>query len=208
MCKGCCNLFARWGPHYDKHFWNLWMSVGPVLLQQCCSAAVLQCLGILQILQGRVNVLCMTGDRHVSRAEGAAGTPPGAADTRLMPSCELSSLFVCLFVLMALAQHQAMNRLGLGSYSYQQSLWGKWVEIRAHLSPGVSLISDLAQDSGILQSELFTSRSQNLVLAKLPSSGFWRNGQFFKWNREKMAKNDLKMVEIFSGASHMINNNI
>ena len=47
-----------------------------------------------------------------------------------------------------------------------------------HLSPGVSLISDLAHDSGILQSELFTSRSQNLVLAKLPTSGFWRYGQF------------------------------
>ena len=48
------------------------------------AAVVLQCLGIVQILQGRVNVLCMTGDRHVSRAEGAAGTPAGAADTRLM----------------------------------------------------------------------------------------------------------------------------
>ena len=53
-------------------------------------------------------------------------------------------------------------------------------EVSAHLSPGVSLISDLANDSGILQSELFTSRSQNLVLAKLPNSGFWRYGQFFK----------------------------
>ena len=50
----------------------------------------------------------------------------------------------------------------------------------SHLSPGVSLIYDLAHDSGILQSELFTSRSQNLVLAKLPNSGFWRYGQFFK----------------------------
>ena len=50
----------------------------------------------------------------------------------------------------------------------------------SHLSPGVSSISDLAHDSGILQSELFTSRSQNLVLAKLPNSGFWRYGQFFK----------------------------
>ena len=77
-----------------------------------------------------------------------------------------------------------------------------------HLSPGVSLISDLAHDSGILQSELFTSRSQNLVLAKLPNSGFWRYGQFFKWNRVKMAKNGQKMVEIFRGAPHMINNNI
>ena len=51
---------------------------------------------------------------------------------------------------------------------------------KPHLSPGVSLISDLAHDSGILPSELFTSRSQNLVLAKLPNSGFWRYGQFFK----------------------------
>ena len=58
---------------------------------------------------------------------------------------------------------------------------GGWLPItRSHLSPGVSLISDLAHDSGILQSELFTSRSQNLVLAKLPNSGFWRYGQFFK----------------------------
>ena len=54
------------------------------------------------------------------------------------------------------------------------------MEPGTHLSPGVSLISDLAHDSGILQSELFTSRSQNLVLAKLPNSGFWRYGQFFK----------------------------
>ena len=45
-------------------------------------------------------------------------------------------------------------------------------------------------------------------LAKLPNSGFWRYGQFFKWNRVKMAKNGLKMVEIILGASHMINNNI
>ena len=66
-----------------------------------------------------------------------------------------------------------------------------------HLSPGVSLISDLAHDSGKLQSELFTSRSQNLVLAKLPNSGFWRYGQFFKWNRVKMAKNGFKKVEFF-----------
>ena len=51
---------------------------------------------------------------------------------------------------------------------------------RPHLSPGVSLIYDRVHDSGILQSELFTSRSQNLVLAKLPNSGFWRYGQFFK----------------------------
>ena len=81
----------------------------------------------------------------------------------------------------------------------------------SHLSPGVSLISDLAHDSGdsgMLQSKLFTSRSQNLVLAKLLNSGFWRYGQFFKWNRVKMAKNGLKMVEFFWGASHMMNNNI
>ena len=49
-----------------------------------------------------------------------------------------------------------------------------------HLSPGVSFIYDLAHDSGMLQSELFTSRNQNLVLAKLPNSGFWRYDQFFK----------------------------
>ena len=49
-----------------------------------------------------------------------------------------------------------------------------------HLFPGVSLIYDLAHDSGMLQSELFTSRYQNLVLAKLPNLGFWRYGQFFK----------------------------
>ena len=60
----------------------------------------------------------------------------------------------------------------------------------------------------MIQSELFTSRSQNLVLAKLRNSGFWRYGQFFKWNRVKMAKNGQKMVEIFRGASHIINNNI
>ena len=77
-----------------------------------------------------------------------------------------------------------------------------------NLFPGISLISDLAYDSGMLQSELFTCRSQNLVLAKLPNSGFWRYDQFFKWNRLKMAKNGLKMVEIFWGASHMINDNI
>ena len=82
------------------------------------------------------------------------------------------------------------------------------IDLQPHLSPGVSLIYDLAYDSGMIQSELFTSRNQNLVLAKLPNSGFWRYGQFFKWNRVKMAKNGLKMVEIFWGASHMINNNI
>ena len=51
---------------------------------------------------------------------------------------------------------------------------------KSHLSPVVSLIYVLAYDSGMLQSELFTSRNQNLVLAKLPNSGFWRYGQFFK----------------------------
>ena len=82
----------------------------------------------------------------------------------------------------------------------------KWSE--SHLSPGVYLMYDLVHDSGILQSELFTSRSQNLVLPKLPNLGFWRYGQFSKWNKVKMAKNGLKMVEIFLGASHMIKNNI
>ena len=53
---------------------------------------------------------------------------------------------------------------------------GHWTAY-LHLSPGISLISDLVHDSGMLQSELFTCRSQNLVLAKLPSSGFWK---FFK----------------------------
>ena len=47
-----------------------------------------------------------------------------------------------------------------------------------HLSPAFSKISDLAPDCGILQSELFTSRS--LVSPKLPSWVFWRYGQFFK----------------------------
>ena len=105
------------------------------LVDQCCccsSAVVLQCLCILQ-MQGRVNVLCMTGDRHVSRAEGAAGTPTGAADTRLMRAV----ILVCLSVLAikhkkitvcwrinncydthGSTQHQAINWLGLGSYSY------------------------------------------------------------------------------------------
>ena len=41
-----------------------------------------------------------------------------------------------------------------------------------NLFPGISLISDLAYDSGMLQSELFTCRSQNLVLAKLLNFGF------------------------------------
>ena len=38
-----------------------------------------------------------------------------------------------------------------------------------HLSPGVSLIYDLAYDSGMLQSDLFTSKNQNLVFAILLS---------------------------------------
>ena len=54
------------------------------------------------------------------------------------------------------------------------------LQCSTHLSPGVSLLYDLAHDTGMLQSELFTSRNQNLVLAKLPNSGFWRYGQFFK----------------------------
>ena len=32
-------------------------------------------------------------------------------------------------------------------------------DITTHLSPGISLIYDLAYDSGMLQSELFTSRN-------------------------------------------------
>ena len=68
---------------------------------------------------------------------------------------------------------------------------------KTHLSPGVSLIYDLANDSGMLQSEFFTSRNQNLGLAKLPSSGFWKYGKFFKWNSVKMAKNGFKKVEFF-----------
>ena len=60
----------------------------------------------------------------------------------------------------------------------------------------------------MLQSWLFTSRSQNLVSGKLGSSGFWSYSIFFKWNRVKMAKNGQKMAEIFWGASDMINNNI
>ena len=39
----------------------------------------------------------------------------------------------------------------------------------SHLSPGVSLIYDLVHDIGILQSELFTSRSQDLFSPKLPN---------------------------------------
>ena len=75
-----------------------------------------------------------------------------------------------------------------------------------HLSPAFFKFSDQAPDWGILQSELFTSRS--LVSPKLPSLGFWRYGQFFKWNRVKIAKNGFKMVEIFFGSSHTIKNTI
>ena len=46
------------------------------------------------------------------------------------------------------------------------------------LSPAV--IYDLAPDGGILQSELFTGRSQNLVSGKLWKSGFLRYCYFFK----------------------------
>ena len=49
-----------------------------------------------------------------------------------------------------------------------------------HLSTAIFFISDLANDSGMLQSSLFTKRSQNLLSPKLPSWGFWRYGQFFK----------------------------
>ena len=49
-----------------------------------------------------------------------------------------------------------------------------------HLSTVFFLILDLANDTGILQSSLFTRRSQNLVLPKLLSWGFWRYGQFIK----------------------------
>ena len=76
------------------------------------------------------------------------------------------------------------------------------------LSPAIILMSGGAHECGIVQSDLFTRGSQNLVSGKLRRSGFWRYGQFFKWNRVKMAKNGFKMVEIFLGASHMINNYI
>ena len=41
------------------------------------------------------------------------------------------------------------------------------------LSPGIILMSGGVHDGGILQSSLFTSRSQNQVSGKLRSSGFW-----------------------------------
>ena len=41
------------------------------------------------------------------------------------------------------------------------------------LSPAITLMSGIAHDGGILQSWLFTSRSQNLVSGKLRRSGFW-----------------------------------
>ena len=68
-----------------------------------------------------------------------------------------------------------------------RGLAGDRLRSSSHLSPGISLISDLAYDSGMLQSELFTCRSQNLVLAKLPSSGFWRYGHFYPISLEKLA---------------------
>ena len=44
-----------------------------------------------------------------------------------------------------------------------ESSWAEhWNLFSPHLSPGVSLIYDLAYDSGMLQSELFTSRKRNL----------------------------------------------
>ena len=42
------------------------------------------------------------------------------------------------------------------------------------LSPTIILMSGGVHEGGILQSELFTRRSQNLVSGKLRSSGFWR----------------------------------
>ena len=43
----------------------------------------------------------------------------------------------------------------------------------SQLSPAIILMSGVAHDGGILQSWLFTSRSQNLVSGKLRRSGFW-----------------------------------
>ena len=43
----------------------------------------------------------------------------------------------------------------------------------SQLSPGIILMSGGVHDGGILQSSLFTSRSQNQVSGKLRSSGFW-----------------------------------
>ena len=41
------------------------------------------------------------------------------------------------------------------------------------LSPGIILMLGGAHDGGILQSSLFTSRSQNQVSGKLRKLGFW-----------------------------------
>ena len=107
----------------------------------------------------------------------------------------------------ALASRLQSDPANLQTYSVLRS--ADQLQTQAtQVPPAFFKISDLAPDRGILQSELFTSRSQNLVLAKLQNSGFWRYGQFFKWNRVKMAKNDQKRVDIFWGASHMINDNI
>ena len=51
---------------------------------------------------------------------------------------------------------------------------------RTQLSPAIILMSGGAHEGGMLQSDLFTRRSQNLVSGKLRRSGFWRYGQFFK----------------------------
>ena len=83
-----------------------------------------------------------------------------------------------------------------------------WKLATTQLSPAIILMSGGAHDGGMIQSWLFTSRNQNLVSGKLWRSGFWSYSKFVKWNRVKMAKNGLKMAEIFWGASHMINNNI
>ena len=66
------------------------------------------------------------------------------------------------------------------------------------VSPAIILITRGAPEGGMLQSWLFTSRSQNLVSGKLRRSGFWRYSQFFKWNRVKKYKNGQKIVEIAS----------
>ena len=54
------------------------------------------------------------------------------------------------------------------------------VDIHPQLSPGIILMSGGVHDGGILQSQLFTSRSQNQVSGKLRSSGFWSLSKFFK----------------------------
>ena len=69
------------------------------------------------------------------------------------------------------------------------------IDAVAQLSPAIILMSGVAHDGGIVQIDLFTRGSQNLVSGKLRSSGFWRYGQFFKWNRVKMAKNGFKIVK-------------